>query len=185
MANTVIHLNSDEPEKVPHQDQMPQGRLAINTADEVLYTANSDGEVVPLASSLATAKAKTSVQAVNSNTPDTQGNVTLPSIVEYAISLPNPTEPDVPILWQYVPNNMEFLSGYVMVNDDPLNIPISILVNGIVESTTLLNHRVELVTPILSIVMKGSLLQIDSPPSWQTVTKVSVVLQFRIIQVGI
>jgi len=54
MANTVFKIKqSAQPNKVPDASQLQQGELALNTADQKLYSKNSSGTVFEVTASAA------------------------------------------------------------------------------------------------------------------------------------
>jgi len=55
MPNTIQHKRSSTPGAVPSAAQLAAGELAINTADGIVYLKKSDGAVIPIPASAASA----------------------------------------------------------------------------------------------------------------------------------
>lgn len=182
MTNTVRHLRSGIPGKVPEPEDMPHGRIAINYNDEVMFTKNASNEVVALASSESHRRALAAVQSVNSLAPDSDGNVTLQPALAYDISLPTLPEPNSTLFFQYVVHTLQFSSGVIHVDAAVTDLPIVIRVDGISQSSILVNGRTtHMPEGSMTTILSGSILSIDGPADWQGAQSLSISLQFLIV----
>lgn len=75
-GNKLIHANSSVAAATPTAGQMVQGQIAINNADKIIFIKDSTNTIVAVASASALAKALSSVQTVNGQSP-VAGAVTL------------------------------------------------------------------------------------------------------------
>ena len=83
MANTILPKKSSTPGSVPSAGVLSPGELAINTADQKLYTKNSSGEVVDVVQGLLVASTNYIAQTFGSTQL-----TTYTKIIDYVISQP-------------------------------------------------------------------------------------------------